>query len=151
MSVHNLDALFKPASITLIGASDRPGSIGAVLMRNLLDGGFRGTVTAVNPRHKQIAGRRAYPDVASLPESPDLGVICTPPAVVAGVVDALGAKGTRAAVIITAGFGERGGTGGVALQQAVQQGRTVSAFWCPASGSTRASRIARPAPGAWPS
>jgi acetyltransferase len=121
MSVHNLGALFRPASIALIGASDRPGSIGAVLMRNLLQGGFRGSIIPVNPRHKQIAGRRAYPDVASLPESPDLGVICTPPAVVAGVVDALGAKGTRAAVIITAGFGERGGTGGVALQQAVQQ------------------------------
>jgi acetyltransferase len=120
MTVRHLDAFFKPKSIALIGASDRRGSIGATLARNLIKGDFQGTVTPVNPKHKQIAGRRAYADVASLPETPDLGVICTPPTAVPGIIDALGEKGTRAAVVITAGFGERRAAGGVELQRAVQ-------------------------------
>ena len=117
MTIRNLDALFKPKSIALIGASDKPGSIGAVLANNLFAAGFKGPVWPVNPRHKKIAGRNVVPDVASLPEPVDLGVVCTPAAVVPGIIGDLGTHGARAAVVITAGFGERHEARGVELQQ----------------------------------
>lgn len=116
MSLKHLDALFAPRSIAVVGASDTPGSIGAVLTANLLQGGFRGPVMPVNPRHAQIAGLPCYPDVARLPQPADLGVVCTPPAAVPGVVGALGRQGARAAVIVTAGFAEDREARGSALQ-----------------------------------
>jgi len=73
-------------------------------MRNLLRGGFQGPVMPVNPKHAAVAGVLAYPDVASLPVAPDLAVLCTPPATVPGLVAALGAAGTRAAAVLTAGL-----------------------------------------------
>ena len=117
MSVRNLDKLFKPRSVALIGATDRAGSIGAVVLRNLRRAGFGGELLLVNPRHQTLGGIPVYPDVASLPRPPDLAVIVTPPDTVPGLVAALGARGTKAAVVITAGFGELGGAGR-ALQQA---------------------------------
>jgi acetyltransferase len=104
MSIRHLDKMFRPGSVALIGASDRPRSIGAVVMRNLLEGGFSGPIMPVNPKHRSIAGVLSYPDVDSLPLAPDLAVICTPPAPIPAVVDSLGRRGTRAAVVITAGL-----------------------------------------------
>lgn len=117
MTIRHLDALFRPRSIALIGASDEPGSIGAVLAANLLTGAFKGTVIPVNPRHRRIAGVVAYPDLAQLPRAVDLGVICTPPAAVPQLVEALGRLGAMAAVIITAGFAEDREARGGALQR----------------------------------
>ncbi|WGM38310.1 bifunctional acetate--CoA ligase family protein/GNAT family N-acetyltransferase [Caulobacter sp. NIBR1757] len=104
MTTRNLDALFEPRSIALIGASDRLGSVGAVLARNLLEGGFAGPVMAVNPRASSIRSTLAYPSVAALPITPDLAVIATPAATVPGIVSELGQRGCRAAVVISAGF-----------------------------------------------
>jgi acetyltransferase len=106
MSIRNLQYLFKPKSLALVGASKKPSSVGAVLARNLFDAGFDGPIMPVNPKYSAIEGVLTYPDVASLPVTPDLGVISTPPETVPGIVAELGARGTRAAVIITAGFGE---------------------------------------------
>lgn len=78
MSVRNLEALFQPASVALVGASDREGSLGAVVLRNLKLGGFKGVIWPVNHRHATVDGMQAWPDVASLPQVPDLAVICTP-------------------------------------------------------------------------
>jgi acetyltransferase len=119
VSIRNLDALLEPRSVALVGASDVPGSVGHVLARNLLHSGFAGSVALVNPRHRTIEGVRVHADVASLPEAPDLAVIATPPLSVPGLVAALGARGTRAAVVISAGFAEASGGGGPALQQAL--------------------------------
>ncbi|MFZ0789719.1 MAG: CoA-binding protein, partial [Chromatiaceae bacterium] len=119
MTIRHLDALFKPGSIALVGASDEPGSIGAVLAANLLGGAFKGPVMPVNPRHRRIAGVRVYPDIDHLPHRADLGVVCTPPAAVPEVVSALGRQGARAAVIITAGFAEDREARGGALQREV--------------------------------
>ena len=66
-------------------------------MRNLLDAGFQGLVMPVNPNHKSVAGVLAYPDVASLPEAPDLAVICPPPDTVPDLIAELGRRGNRAA------------------------------------------------------
>ena len=97
MTVRHLDKLLRPTSVAVIGATDRPQSVGAVVMRNLLSDGFAGPVWPVNPKHREVAGVKAHRDVASLPDAPDLGVICTPPATVPGLIADLGARGGRAA------------------------------------------------------
>ncbi|WP_020648224.1 acetate--CoA ligase family protein [Solimonas variicoloris] len=127
MPADALDAFFRPASVALIGASTRPGSVGALAARNLLDGGYAGPVMFVNPRHTEIGGRPVYADVASLPQTPALAVIATPPATVPGLIAALGARGTRAIVVITAGFGELGEQGKALQRAAVAAARAHGA------------------------
>ncbi len=119
MTVRNLDFIFKPKSIALIGASNRPHSVGAVTADNLRQSGFDGPILPVNPHHASVAGALAYKDVASLPLTPELAVICTPPDTVPGLIAELGARGTKAAIVITAGFKEGGSARGVALEQAM--------------------------------
>jgi acetyltransferase len=118
MSVRNLDKLFDPESVALIGASPRPGSVGAVIARNLRRAGLAGKVMLVNPNHPTIDGLIVHPNIASLPHSPDLAVIATPAETVPSLIGELGERGTRAAVIITAGFAELGERGH-SLQQAI--------------------------------
>jgi len=104
MSVRHLDSLFHPSSVAVIGASNQPLSVGGMVMRNLLRGGFSGPIMPVNPKYEAIAGVLSYPDVAHLPVVPDLAVIATPPATVPGLIDELGRRGTRTAIVITAGL-----------------------------------------------
>ncbi|WP_320046816.1 GNAT family N-acetyltransferase [uncultured Ilyobacter sp.] len=104
MSVRNLDALFRPTSIAVIGASNTPHNIGGVVVRNLLKSGFNGPIMPVNPKYQAIAGVLAYSDVESLPVTPDVAVICTPPKTVPELIEQLGQRGTRAAIVITAGL-----------------------------------------------
>jgi acetyltransferase len=118
MSVRNLDKLFEPRSVALIGATPRPGSVGGVVLRNLRRSGFAGELMLVNPHHGRIDGLTVYRNVASLPQAPDLAVIVTPPETVPGLIGDLAERGTRAAVIVTAGFGEVGERGRT-LQQAI--------------------------------
>ncbi len=117
MTVRNLDVLFRPRSLAVIGASNRPGSVGRVLAHNLFHAGFEGPVMPVNPRYQAVEGVLAYPDVASLPVTPDLAIIATPPRYVPDLIGQLAERGTRAAVVITAGFGEGGDEAGHALRQ----------------------------------
>jgi acetyltransferase len=105
MTIRNLDKLLAPKSVTFIGASPEPGSVGSIVAANLNAGGFAGPVWLVNPHHKSINGARCYASVAELPGVPDLAVIATPPVTIPGLIAELGAKGTRAAVAITAGVG----------------------------------------------
>ena len=118
LSIRNLKSLFAPGSIALIGASERPDTVGAVLAKNLLSGGFQGPLMLVNPHISALNGQKVWPDVDSLPSVPELAVIATPPATVPDIVAQLGAKGTKAAIVITAGFGETG-EHGLQLQQAM--------------------------------
>jgi acetyltransferase len=104
MSVRNLDSLFDPASVAVIGASGRPASVGATVWRNLTRGAFKGPVWAVNPRHAELDGHPCHASVAALPQAPELAVICTPAATVPGLIAELAARGTRAAVVLTAGM-----------------------------------------------
>ncbi len=117
MSVRNLESLFQPGSVAIIGASDRPGSIGSVVLANLKRGGFKGPLWAVNKRHGSVDGEAAWPDVTSLPHAPDLAVICTPAATVPGLIEELGRKGTRAAIVLSAGLKELAGPGEGTLEQ----------------------------------
>lgn len=106
MTIRNLDFMFKPASVALVGASQRPGAIGAVLARNLVRAGFKGEIFPINSKYKTIEGLPVYPDLESLPKAPDLVVIATPPDAVPRLIEDFGKRGTRSAVVITAGFGE---------------------------------------------
>jgi len=117
MSVRNLDKLFNPRSVALIGATPRPGSVGAVITRNLRRTGFAGDLMFVNPHQREIDGLIVHPNIASLPRAPDLAVIATPAEIVPLLIGELGEHGTRGAVIITAGFAELGERGR-SLQQA---------------------------------
>jgi acetyltransferase len=106
LSIRNLEKMFRPRSIAVIGASARPKSVGAALITNLMGGGFDGPIMPVNPKATSLHGVMTYKDVASLPMTPDLAVIATPPDTIPALVDELGRRGTRAAVILTAGFAE---------------------------------------------
>jgi acetyltransferase len=119
MSIRHLDSMFRPATVALVGASDRPGSLGAVVLRNLQLGGFEGAIWPVNRRHGTVGGVRAWQDVSSLPAAPDLAVICTPAATVPQVVAELGRKGTKAAVVLSAGLKSSAAAGGPSYEQAM--------------------------------
>ncbi|MBO0905605.1 bifunctional acetate--CoA ligase family protein/GNAT family N-acetyltransferase [Jiella sonneratiae] len=111
MSIRNFDALFRPRSIALIGASNKPGSVGNVIARNLLAGGFVGPVMLVNPHETTIEGQPVANRIDRLPQCPELAIVATPAAAVPGVVAELGERGCRAAVVISAGLSRPGRTG----------------------------------------
>jgi acetyltransferase len=104
MTIRNVEHALRPRSVAVIGASDQPGSVGATLTKNMISGAFEGRVFLVNPHHSIIAGQACFKSVEDLPEAPDLAVIATPPETVPAIISALGKKGTRATVVITAGF-----------------------------------------------
>ena len=101
MPIHNLRNLFHPSSVAVIGASNQEGVPGSLVMHNLLQGGFEGPIMPVNPREQAVAGVLAYPGIDSLPVTPDLAVICSPPPKVADIIGALAQRGTRAAIVMT--------------------------------------------------
>lgn len=119
MSIRNLNFLFSPTSIALIGATDRPNSVGQVVMKNILAGGFNGPIMPVNPKRTAVCGVLCYEDVAALPVTPDLAVICTPPQTIPGLIRQLGERGTKAAVVLTAGLADGTDESGVSLEQAM--------------------------------
>ncbi|MDY0870974.1 bifunctional acetate--CoA ligase family protein/GNAT family N-acetyltransferase [Dongia rigui] len=117
MTIRNLDKLFRPQSLAIIGASDRAGAIGHVLARNALAEGFRGPVHFVNPKYPSVLTRPCVATIDALETAPDLAVIATPAATVPGIIRQLAARGTRGAIIISAGFG---GEAGQALKREMQ-------------------------------
>ncbi|WP_322030149.1 GNAT family N-acetyltransferase [Paraburkholderia sp. J76] len=104
MTVRNLDAVFQPKSVAVIGASQRPDSIGSMVWRRLIEGGFASPLWAVNPRHagdvEAFDGRPVLADAGDLPEAPGVAIICTRPATWPALVHRLGGMGTRAAIIV---------------------------------------------------
>ncbi|MCR4266199.1 bifunctional acetate--CoA ligase family protein/GNAT family N-acetyltransferase [Nitratireductor sp. ZSWI3] len=109
MTIRNLEFAARPTSVAVLGASNRPGAVGQIVMQNLLVGGFEGEIWPVNPKYTEVAGRRCYRRVRDIPAVPDLAVILTPPQAVPGLIGELGKKGTRAAVVITAGLTRENG------------------------------------------
>ncbi|MFP3604976.1 GNAT family N-acetyltransferase [Paraburkholderia sp. SIMBA_053] len=100
MTVRNLDALFRPKSVAVIGASERPGSTGAMVWARLLEGGFEGPLWPVNPRYETLSGHPVIGDVGDLPQAPTVALICTPAASWPSIIHKLGGLGTRAAIIV---------------------------------------------------
>ena len=115
----------RPGSIALVGASDKPGSVGGLLLANLLASGFTGPVYAVNPRHQVIQGMICYPDLPSCPGPPDLALVAVPAPVVADVVGQAGALGVRAVCVISAGFAEIGEQGRVLQDELRRRARAA--------------------------
>ena len=119
MSIRNLQHLFKPRSVAVIGASNRDNSVGREVMRNLLRADFHGPIMPVNPKHTSVAGVLSHPGIGSLPNVPDLAVICTPARAVPGLVAELGERGTKAAIVISDGLMHATTEDGRTLQQAM--------------------------------
>src|SRR6266568_2333613 len=106
-----LESFFRPASIAVIGATDRPGSVGQTIVTNLVQGSYQGRVYPVNRRHSKLIGVRCYANAKGLPEPVDLAVIVTPATTVPSVVGECVDAGARSAIVISAGFKERGPEG----------------------------------------
>lgn len=104
MASQGLDALFSPRSVAVFGASSREGSVGAVVWNNLRAAGYLGNRYAIHPTLRELHGEPVYASLTNLPECPDLGIVCTPPSSVCGIVEDLGKRGARAVVVITAGL-----------------------------------------------
>jgi acetyltransferase len=111
MDVHNLGCIFDPKRIALVGVTQNPKSVGGKVLSNLVGGGFNGVVYPVNPSLESALGINCYPDVARLPRTPDLGIICSPAEQVPEQVAACGEAGIRGLIIISAGFKETGDAG----------------------------------------
>lgn len=119
VTVHNLRKILKPTRIAVIGASAKPGSVGRIVLGNLVGSGFDGVVYPVNPSHQWVQGIQAYPSVEKLPQTPDLAVVCTPAETVPVIVRQCGQAGVHGLVVLSAGFRETG-EAGRALEETVR-------------------------------
>ena len=108
---NGLAAMFHPRSVALIGATDRPASLGETVMKNLLEGAKYRNVYPVNPKRKMVRNLACFPDIASVPGVVDLAVICTPADTVPAIVSDCANSGVRSVVVISAGYRERGKEG----------------------------------------
>ncbi|PKO25853.1 MAG: GNAT family N-acetyltransferase [Betaproteobacteria bacterium HGW-Betaproteobacteria-8] len=118
MSQHHLKPLFAPKSVAVFGASDRVDSVGQVVFQNMLQSGYQGALYPINPVHAEVQGCKAYASIAQISEPVELAVIATPAQTVPDIIEECGKHQVKAAVIITAGFGEAG-EAGKALEHAV--------------------------------
>ncbi len=112
-----LDALFRPRSIAVVGASRQPRTMGHTLLGNLVAKGFSGTVFPVNPSATSVHSVKCYPDVGAIPDPVDLVVVAVPAARVLAVVEQAAAKGAKAVCVISAGFAETGEEGAAAQRR----------------------------------
>jgi len=109
-TVASLRHVLAPASVAVIGAGRRPGSVGRAILHNIMTGGFPGPVYAVNPAVAELDGVPCVPSVAALPEHVDLAVIATPAAAVTGIAEECGRRGVKGLVVLTAGLDGAGRT-----------------------------------------
>jgi acyl-CoA synthetase (NDP forming) len=110
-SFMNLDSVFHPRSVAVIGASSSFGKWGQMIFSNIVAGRYPGRIFPVNPREREIYGLPAFRRIQEVPERVDLAVICTPAETVPHILEGCGEKGVRAAVVVTSGFGETGEAG----------------------------------------
>jgi acetyltransferase len=111
MAIKKLNSIFRPKRIALIGVSNNPDSVGGITLRNLVGGGFNGVVYPVNPKREAVLGIPCYPDVKSLPKTPDLAVIMTAAKWVPQLIKDCGEAGINGVIIMSAGFKESGEEG----------------------------------------
>lgn len=111
MSHHYLNQLFAPQSVAVFGASEREKAVGTVVFQNLLSAGFKGALYPINPKHSEIQGQTAYPNLVALNKPVDLAVVATPAATVPGIIRQCGEHGVKGVVVVSAGFAEAGNRG----------------------------------------
>ncbi len=107
----SMDALIRPRSIAVVGATNRQGSIGLSIFRNLIEAPYQGILYPVNRKARSVQGVKAYPTLGDIPDEVDMAVIIVPSDHVSSTVEAASLKGVRACTVITAGFKEIGGDG----------------------------------------
>lgn len=123
MSKHYLTPLFAPKSVAVFGASDRVDAVGQIVFQNMLESGFQGALYPINSKNAQVQGHKAYASISDIAEEVELVVIATPPQTVPDIIDECGKHGVKAAVIITAGFGEIGEEGKALERQVLDNAR----------------------------
>jgi acetyltransferase len=152
---HSLDAIFVPRSVAVIGATDRPGSVGRAVLWSLVSSPFGGTVYPVSDKRSSVMGIKAYRTVADLPETVDLAVVVTPASTVPRILGDCVEAGVRGAIVISAGFKEHGAAGQELERQILERiqgsrlrviGPNCLGVMNPVTGlnATFASTIARP-------
>lgn len=150
-----LSAIFRPETVAVVGATDRPGSVGRTLLWNLISSPFGGTVFPVNPKRRSVLGIRAYPSLRDTPDPPDLVIIATPAPTVPGIIQECIDVGAKGAIVLSAGFKETGAAGIELEEQILEQlrhsqlrliGPNCLGVMNPLSGlnATFASTLARP-------
>ena len=118
-----LTPLFAPRSIAILGASNDPTRIGGRPIAHMKAAGFKGVIYPVNPNRTEVQGLTAYPSVAALPEAPDVAIVAVPAAIAVEAVEELGKRGTKAALVFTAGFAEVDADGEAAQSRMVAAAR----------------------------
>jgi acetyltransferase len=117
MGVHNLDKLFAPRRVAVVGAGAERSGVGHIVLRNLVEGGFEGVVYPINPRRESVHGIQAYASIADTPAPPDMAVVCTPADAIPEIIRSCGEAGVHAVVVLSAGFRETGEQGRALEQQ----------------------------------
>ncbi len=117
---HGLDPMFVPESVAVIGATSRPGTVGRSILENLLHGKFQGKVYAVNANHPEVLGLKTYASIRDIPGTVDLAIVATPAATVPQLIGECVDAGAKSAIVISAGFRERGAEG-AALERQIQE------------------------------
>ena len=117
---YGMEAMFAPSSVAVIGATSRPGTVGRSILENLLHGKFQGKVYAVNAKHPEVLGIKTYASIRDTPGPVDLAIVATPAVTVPQVVGECVDAGVRTAVVLSAGFRERGAEG-AALERQIQE------------------------------
>ena len=150
-----LDVFFSPKTVAVIGATEKPGTVGRTLLWNLVTNPFGGTVYPVNPQRPSVLGIKAYKSVSEIPEEIDLAVVVTPPPTIPGIIRECGENGVRGAIVISAGFKEVGAEGAALEQQLLKEAQAAQirvigpnclGVMAPLSGlnATFAAALARP-------
>ena len=116
---HYLSPLLEPRSVGIIGASERAGSLGDVLIRNMLDAGYKGKLFAINPKHESVHGVACYKSVEDVPQRLDLVVIALRADKVPAIIDSCGHAGVKAVIVLSGGFAESGPRGALYQRQMV--------------------------------
>lgn len=118
-----LSSIFSPTTVAVIGATEKPASVGRTILWNLISNPFGGTVYPVNPKRHSVLGIKAYPTIQSVPETVELAIIVTPAATVPGIIKECIEVGVKGAIIISAGFKEIGEQGKALEQEIIQLAR----------------------------
>ncbi|MHC4482674.1 MAG: acetate--CoA ligase family protein, partial [Planctomycetota bacterium] len=118
--IKNVESIMNPTSIAVVGATNRPGSVGLAVFRNILNAGFEGVLYPVNPKAKAVQSVKAYPKLTDIPDEVDLAVVIVPAEIVCSILEEAGHKQVKGAIVITAGFKEVGGRG-VELESSLKE------------------------------
>ena len=121
-----LKSFFEPSSVAVVGASREPGKLGHAVLQNIVEAGYKGKLYPINPKADEVLGLKCYPSVKDVPAEVELAVIIVPARFVSSVVADCGAKGVKAAIVISGGFGEVGPAGAELERQLIEAAKQAN-------------------------